>query len=90
MIVGELLGDRGCEIGEGLVGPLGVEPIHPVQRFDLDMIDGALPALPWWWISSVLKTRPFVGQSVVERVGHGPDGGIDALLEQPVVKAMEV
>jgi hypothetical protein len=45
VIVVKLLGGRGCEVVEGLVGPLGVEPVDPVQGLDLDLVDVAPRAL---------------------------------------------
>ena len=42
MIVVELLSGRGAK-SLRLVGPLGVEPVDPVQGFDLEVVDIA----PW-------------------------------------------
>lgn len=76
MIVVELLGGRGCEVVEALVGSLGVEPVDPVQRLDLDVVDVAPRALLVDEFG-LERADGALGQSVVECVANGPNGGVD-------------
>ena len=68
----KLFGGAGCEVGEGLEGSLGAEPVDPVHGLDLDVVDVAPRALSVDEFGLERADRA-LGQSVVERITHGPD-----------------
>lgn len=70
----KLFSCRGCEVGEGLVGPLVVEPVDPVQGLDLDVVDVAPRSLSVDEFG-LERADGALGQSVVERITYGPTDG---------------
>jgi hypothetical protein len=75
----KLLGLLGGEVVELLVRSLGVEPVDPLQRLDLDVVHVAPGAL---LANELVLERPDggLGQSVVVGVADRPDGGVDAFV----------
>ncbi|WP_443677017.1 hypothetical protein [Microbacterium allomyrinae] len=79
----ELFGLDGCEVVDRAVGALGVEPLHPARGRDLDLFDvapGAFVVDEFRFVEADLRLR----ERVVVRVADAADGGVDALVDEPV------
>jgi hypothetical protein len=72
--------DRG-QVLYGLVGPLGVEPVDPVQSCCLDVFY-AFPGAVGVDQFGLVEAHVGLGQGVVVGVAYGPDRGVDSLVDE--------
>lgn len=79
----EVLELEGCEVIDRAMRAFGVEPRHPPGGGCFDLADIA----PWALVMDQLGlVQPDLRlrEGVVVRVTHGPDGRVDAFLDEPV------
>ena len=79
----ELLDLEGCEVVDGAVGAFGVEPQHPGGSGGLDLVDvapGPFVVDQLGLVQADLRLR----EGVVVRLSDGPDGRVDAFVDEPV------
>jgi hypothetical protein len=80
-MVVELLHGLWGEVVEVVVGPLGVEPLHPFGGGQLDLVDVAPGALP---TDEFVLERPDggLGQGVVQRIADGADRRVHSFIDE--------
>jgi hypothetical protein len=76
-----LLGLDGGQVLDRLVGPLGVEPVDPVQGGCLDVVY-AFPRAVGVDEFGLVQAHVGLGQGVVVGVADGSNRGVDALVDQ--------
>lgn len=78
-----MFGLDGGEVADRAVGALGLEPEHPRSRGRLDLVDVPPRAFVVDELG-IVKCHLRLRERVVIRVADAADGGVDALVDEPV------